>query len=50
MPVLPNSQTSWVSIDGLYDDAWGTQWPLEKLKIDVAGKTAIDSASVRKEG
>jgi len=49
MPVVPNSETSWVSIEGLYDDAWNTHWPLDNLKIDVAGKTAIESASVRKE-
>ncbi len=49
MPVMPNSETSWVSVEGLYDDAWGTSWPLDNLKIDVAGKTAIESASVRKE-
>ena len=49
MPVMPNSETSWVSIEGHYDDAWGTSWPLDNLKIDVAGKTAIDSVSVRKE-
>jgi len=49
MPAMPNSETSWVSIKGLYDDAWNTQWPLDNLKIDVAGKTAIESASVRKE-
>lgn len=48
MPVMPNSETSWVAIEGLYDDAWSTQWPLENMKIAVNGKTAIDSASVRK--
>ena len=48
MPVLPNSETSWVAAEGLYDDAWGTQWPLENMKIAVDGTTAIDSASIRK--
>ncbi|MDO9006085.1 MAG: type VI secretion system Vgr family protein [Aquabacterium sp.] len=48
MPVMPNSETSWVAIEGLYDDAWSTQWPLENMKIAVNGKTAIDSVSVRK--
>lgn len=47
MPVMPNSENSWVVLESTYNDKWKTPWPLEGLKVNVNGTTVSDSAQVR---
>lgn len=46
MPVLPNTDNTWVELDARYDDAWNTPWPLEALTFEIAGTPITKSATV----
>ena len=46
LPVLPKEGISWVNLAGYYEDAWNTPWPLQDLKVDVAGQTVSQSTQV----
>ena len=45
MPILPNSENTWVDIDS-YHDSWEISWPLNGLKFLGDGKTLIKGVRV----
>ena len=47
MPVMPNSENTWVMIESTYNDKWNTPWPLEGLKVKVNGKTQAEGVQVK---
>jgi type VI secretion system secreted protein VgrG len=46
LPVLPKDDISWVNLEGRYEDAWNTAWPLDDLKVDINGATVAKSLMV----
>ena len=46
LPVMPKADISWVNLEGRYDDAWNTAWPLDDLKVDINGSTVAKSVTV----
>jgi type VI secretion system secreted protein VgrG len=45
-PVLPKESNTWVELQAHYDDAWNTPWPLTNLKLQVDGKTVVQSVQI----
>ena len=45
-PVLPKESNTWVELQAHYDDAWNTPWPLTELKLQVDGKTVVQSLHI----
>jgi type VI secretion system secreted protein VgrG len=46
LPVLPKDDISWVNLEGRYEDAWNTTWPLDGLKVDINGNTVAKAVTV----
>ncbi|MBL0726141.1 type VI secretion system Vgr family protein [Piscinibacter sp. HJYY11] len=46
LPVMPKDDISWVNLEGRYEDAWNTAWPLDGLKVDINGSTVAKSVTV----
>ncbi|MBX3618612.1 MAG: type VI secretion system tip protein VgrG [Rhizobacter sp.] len=46
LPVMPKADISWVNLEGRYEDAWNTAWPLDDLKVDINGSTVAKSVTV----
>jgi uncharacterized protein involved in type VI secretion and phage assembly len=45
-PVLPKESNTWVELQAHYDDAWNTPWPLTDLRLQVDGKTVVQSLQI----
>jgi type VI secretion system secreted protein VgrG len=46
LPVMPKDDISWVNLEGRYEDAWNTAWPLDDLKVDINGSTVAKTVTV----
>ncbi|PLK46932.1 DUF2345 domain-containing protein, partial [Uliginosibacterium sp. TH139] len=48
LPVMSNSNSSWVQLEAHYEDAWNTPWPLENTEVKVNSKTITKSLTINK--